>query len=469
MNTGFGSHAHAGLGDTRPHPEITVRAIRASDLDRIVELEQELFGVGAWTYSMLADEIGAPGRWYIVAERASTILGAGRVVGYAGLWFDGEVSQIMTIGVSSHAQKMGIGATLMDALFERSKQLGAQALFLEVAVNNNAALAMYKKYGFEQIAVRKRYYQPENLDAYVMRVELEDPVNETDPRKQVFITCGELHARLGDPSLRILDVRWELGRTDGRESYENAHIPGAQYVDLDTELAVHASPERGRHPLPDTADFEQSVRRWGIDDDSTVVVYDAVGGTSAARLWWMLKDAGIEQVRILDGGVKAWSTHYGTVQGNETAEPSTIDLSSGHMSTITIDQAANWAEEGILIDARAHQRYLGEVEPVDPRAGHIPGALNVPTFSHLSESGELKPTEELLATFEEAGVIDSTSLTGLDNLPALDVPVAVYCGSGVTASHEIAVLASLGIEAALFPGSWSQWSNDPSRPAATGE
>lgn len=445
-----------------------LRAMRRSDLRRVAYLEVELFGVGAWSYAMLESELLGPGL-YVVAVVPGTIPGADRVVGYAGLQFDGDNTDIATIGVAREAQRAGIGSLLMDFLIEQSQRLGAQGVFLEVAVNNEPAQAMYRAYGFEQIGLRKRYYQPENLDAYVMRLELEDQM-VSDPRASVFITASELAAIIDEPALRVLDVRWQLGRSDGEQQHARAHIPGAVYVDLDTQLAVHASAELGRHPLPDTASFQDSVRSWGIESDSDVVVYDAVGGTSAARLWWMLKNAGMANVRILDGGLDAWSDAGGSLESGPVQRPaSTIELGAGEMPTITIDQAATFAEDGILIDARARERYRGEVEPVDPRAGHIPGAINLPTFEHLAADKTIKPREELIALLIEAGVIDPQIQSELELGIALDQPIAAYCGSGVTASHEIAVLASLGLDVALFPGSWSQWSNDPHRPAVTGE
>lgn len=292
----------------------------------------------------------------------------------------------------------------------------------------------------------------------------------SDPRASVFITASELVSIVDDPNVRILDVRWQLGRTDGREQYESAHIPGALYVDLDTELADHSAVDGGRHPLPSPEDFQRAVRSWGVTADSAVVVYDAVGGTSAARAWWMLKDAGLADVRILNGGLGSWTAAGGVLEaGSNSVTPSNIELGHDGMQSITIDQAASWAEEGILIDARAAERYRGEVEPVDPRAGHIPGALNLPTAGFLARDQTIKPREDILALLIDAGVIDPQIQSELESGIAIDQPIAAYCGSGVTASHEIAVLASLGLEVALFPGSWSQWSNDPQRPAVTGE
>lgn len=264
----------------------------------------------------------------------------------------------------------------------------------------------------------------------------------------VLITAAELAVH---PEYVVLDVRWALGDPDGRRHYENGHIPGAVFVDLETELAAPPSKAGGRHPLPKLDDLQQSARRWGINGGDHVVVYDAVGGTSAARAWWLLKWAGLDDVRILDGGWPAW-TELGLPVETGAASPRSagnVRLDSGKLPTITIDEAAQW--RGTLLDARASARYRGEVELVDPKAGHIPGATSAPTVDNLAPNGTFLPADELRR-----------------KLDGVQGPVAVYCGSGVTASHTVAVLASIGIEAALFPGSWSQWSNDPARPVATG-
>ncbi len=264
------------------------------------------------------------------------------------------------------------------------------------------------------------------------------------------MTADDLAAALaGDEPPVLLDVRWALGRTDGHDDYLAAHVPGAVYVDLDTELAAPATPRDGRHPLPDVDALEASARRWGVRDDRPVVAYDAVGGTSAARVWWLLRWAGVPEVRLLDGGLAAWTAASLPVEaGTVTPEPGDVVLVPGSLSTIDADQAASWT--GSLLDARAAERYAGEVEPVDPRAGHIPGAVSMPTAGNLAADGRFLPDDALRARL------------------AVDGPVAVYCGSGVTAAHQIAALASIGVPAALYPGSWSQWSNDPERPVATG-
>lgn len=258
----------------------------------------------------------------------------------------------------------------------------------------------------------------------------------------------------GDEPPVVLDVRWSLGRDDGHEQYLAGHLPGAVYVDLDTELAAMPSPAEGRHPLPAVADLEVAARRWGVREDRAVVVYDDAGGTSAARAWWLLRWAGLTDVRLLDGGLGAWTAAGLPVEaGPVTAEAGDVVLTTGGMPTVSADEAAAWP--GTLLDARALPRYLGEVEPVDPRAGHIPGAVSAPTTDNLGPDGTFLPDDALRERFRALGVEPGA-------------PVAVYCGSGVTAAHEVAALASVGVPAALYPGSWSQWSNDPARPVATG-
>ena len=269
----------------------------------------------------------------------------------------------------------------------------------------------------------------------------------------VLVTADELAAELGSESPpRVLDVRWRLDKPDGREDYRAGHIPDAVYVDLDHELASHGEPGDGRHPLPSEADFQATVRSWGVNEGDRVVVYDDLKNLSAARAWWMLRYAGIADVRLLDGSLRAW-TDAGLVleEGDVRPEPGSVQLRYGALPTIDIDDAAAMPERGILIDARAAERYRGEVEPIDPRAGHIPGAVNAPTAENVDASGRFLPADELRARFETLGV-------------STDTTVGVYCGSGVTAAHEVVALAIAGFYAALYPGSWSQWSNHPDRP-----
>lgn len=274
-------------------------------------------------------------------------------------------------------------------------------------------------------------------------------------RRTVLIGPGELRELIeNDDAPTILDVRWALGDPHGREHYLAGHLPGAVYVDLDTELAAPASPEQGRHPLPELEKLQESARRWGVRAGKPVVVYDDNGGTAAARAWWLLRWAGHTDVRILDGALGSWTGSLSTT--DEHPEPGDVVLTAGRLPTITADEAANLAGKAILLDARAGERYRGETEPVDPRAGHIPGALSAPTGDNLTEAGNFRSTTELRARFAALGADESTE-------------IGVYCGSGVTAAHQIAALAVAGLPAALYPGSWSAWSADPARPAATGD
>lgn len=276
---------------------------------------------------------------------------------------------------------------------------------------------------------------------------------ETTP----LISVSELAEILDDPRLVLLDARWSLGQTDGRERYLEGHIPEARFIDLDRSLAAAPSPERGRHPLPDPDDFQRTLRSLGVNADSVIVAYDEAQSLSAARLWWMLRNAGLRNVRVLDGGLRAWNAadQELSVGNPRVAMPGDVTVRWGSLPTIDIDEAAGFADHGILLDARAGERYRGEVEPMDPRAGHIPGAVSAPTTENLDASGAFLPAAELRARFEGLGVSDRA-------------PAASYCGSGITAAHQILALEIAGYSAALYPGSWSQWANDPARPAATG-
>jgi len=274
-------------------------------------------------------------------------------------------------------------------------------------------------------------------------------------RDEVLVDAPTLADQLaGDEPPVLLDVRWALGRTDGRDQYLDAHLPGAVFVDLDAELAAPPSAQDGRHPLPAVDDLEAAARRWGVRDGGAVVVYDAGPGTSAARAWWLLRWAGLADVRLLDGGLAAWQAADLAVEaGDVEAEAGDVVVRPGGMPTIDADGAATW--DGPLLDARATERFVGDVEPVDPRAGHIPGAVSAPTADNVGADGTFLAPDALRDRFRALGA-------------AAGAPVAVYCGSGVTAAHQIAALAAAGIDAALYPGSWSQWSNDAARPVATG-
>ena len=283
------------------------------------------------------------------------------------------------------------------------------------------------------------------------------------PQAHPLISADELEALLRDePRPAVLDVRWTLGDPDGRKHFAARRIPGSVYVDLDTELAAEATPGAGRHPLPDADSLQAAARRWGVSSDAGVVVLDDNGGLAAARAWWLLRWAGVTDVRVLDGGLRAWEAEGYPVDDesvpvHEPAEGDVV-LRPGQLPTLDADEAAELARTGLLLDARAGERYRGEVEPVDPRAGHIPGAISAPTSENLTSDGAFRPAEELRARFAEYGVGEAADASSL----------GVYCGSGVTAAHQVLALNVAGIDAALYPGSWSQWSGDPERPAATG-
>lgn len=277
--------------------------------------------------------------------------------------------------------------------------------------------------------------------------------------KSPLIAVPALAARI-DANQRtvLLDVRWALGDPHGREHYLAGHLPGAVFVDLAAELAAPADdPARGRHPLPSDAEFQETARRWGINsDDDVVVAYDDSGNMAAARLWWMLRNAGFQEVYLLDGGLAAWqAAGLALDAGPVAAAVGIVSFAQGAMPAINTAAAGDWAATGILLDARAGERYRGEFEPVDPRAGHIPGAVSAPTTENVDGSGHFLPADALRTRFEGLGI-------------STDVPVAVYCGSGVTAAHEIAALEIAGFRAALYPGSFSEWSNSPALPVATG-
>jgi thiosulfate/3-mercaptopyruvate sulfurtransferase len=270
-----------------------------------------------------------------------------------------------------------------------------------------------------------------------------------------------------DPPV-LIDVRWRLGGPPGIESYRAGHLPCAVYVDLDTELAG-APGDGGRHPLPDEDAFQSAMRAAGVRDGHPVVVYDDADATIAARAWWLLRYHGHRLVQVLDGGLRAW-TAAGLPVTVDEAMPSPGDFTArpGQLPLLDAGGAADVARSGTLLDARAPARYRGETEPVDKVAGHIPGAVSAPTAENVTADGLFRATGELRSRFEHLGI--PPALNGHDlAAPAEGAhPVGVYCGSGVTAAHEVLALQLAGIPAALYVGSWSGWIADPARPVATG-
>lgn len=271
-----------------------------------------------------------------------------------------------------------------------------------------------------------------------------------------ILSAAELKSELAGPRPPVLlDVRWQLGGPDQLPAYEAGHLPGAVYVDLDRELAGPAG-SGGRHPLPDPEAFGAVMRRAGVSAQAPVVVYDGGQGWAAARAWWLLRWTGHPEVRVLDGGLAAWTGSGGAVTADRvTPEEGDFKPTSGVGGLLDADQAAERARAGVLLDARAGERYRGEVEPIDPVGGHIPGALSAPTAENVGPDGRFLPAAALRARFTGLGVSDGT-------------PVGVYCGSGVSGAQQVLALEVAGIAADLYAGSWSEWSADPSRPVATG-
>jgi thiosulfate/3-mercaptopyruvate sulfurtransferase len=275
-------------------------------------------------------------------------------------------------------------------------------------------------------------------------------------RPDLLIDVATLAAEIAsDVPPVLIDVRWSLAGP-GVLSYCEGHLPGARFADLDTELSGRRG-AAGRHPLPETADFEQLMRRLGVDDDSAVVVYDAADSVPASRAWWELRYFGHDNVRVLDGGYAAWLAAGQPVTADEPISGrGTFTARPGGLPILDADGAARVANEGALIDVRVEGRYRGEVEPVDAVAGRIPGAVNLPTNANVGVDGKFLDVETLGARFDSLEI-------------ATDAEVGAYCGSGVNAAHTVLAMTIAGRPTpALFVGSWSHWIADGNRPVATG-
>jgi thiosulfate/3-mercaptopyruvate sulfurtransferase len=262
------------------------------------------------------------------------------------------------------------------------------------------------------------------------------------------VDAGWVRERQGD--VVLADVRWYLDGRSGGDAYDRGHLPGAVWVDLDAWLSAPATPEGGRHPLPDPEVFARGMAQLGIGDDDVVVAYDDAGGVIAARLVWLLR--AIEHpAALLDGGLAAWDAPLETATAPRPAATFTPrPWPAGRLASG--DDAADPAH--VVLDARQRERYLGAPDPLDPRAGHIPGALSLPCRENLDADGRLLPVEELRRRLTEVGVGPSTA-------------VVSYCGSGVTACHTLLAMEHAGLgRGRLYPGSWSQWSRDDRRPVA---
>jgi thiosulfate/3-mercaptopyruvate sulfurtransferase len=276
---------------------------------------------------------------------------------------------------------------------------------------------------------------------------------------QPLISAEALASELDGPAPPVvLDVRWQLATGADRAGYEAGHVPGAAFVDLDRELSAPPG-SGGRHPLPGAAEFSAAMRRAGVRQDRTVVAYDAGDLLGAARAWWLLGWFGHGDARVLDGGLRAWRAAGLPLATGPAAPAPAGDFvgSPGGRRVLDAAAAAGVARDGTLLDARTAARFRGEEETVDPVAGRIPGARNLPAADLLGPDGCLLPPQALRQRFLEAGAGGGAS------------PVGAYCGSGVTATVTVLALAIAGLDATLYPGSWSEWITDPSRPVATGD
>ncbi|WP_437525144.1 sulfurtransferase [Sorangium sp. So ce726] len=276
-----------------------------------------------------------------------------------------------------------------------------------------------------------------------------------------LVDVAWLAEHAGDPRVRVVDCRWYLGGRRGADEYARGHIPGAVHLDVDADLSSPAHGGPGRHPLPDAAAFARVLARIGVIPGSVVVGYDDAGGAIAARLWWLLRYFGHPGGRVLDGGLQAWTSagHPLSTEAPSIAQAPTMDLAAGGAPVAdkaAVDRLRRDAA-AVILDARARERYEGQTEPVDARPGHIPGARSAPFVENLSApGGAFRERAELERRYRDLGALDAAT-------------VVCYCGSGVTACHDLLALTALGREdAILYEGSWSDWARDAALPAATG-
>jgi thiosulfate/3-mercaptopyruvate sulfurtransferase len=278
-----------------------------------------------------------------------------------------------------------------------------------------------------------------------------------------LVTGAWLASRIGDPRIVVADVRWYLKDKRGIDAYRAGHIPSAQFVDVDRDLASPPGSARpGRHPLPTASHFAAVLARLGVRADDLVVAYDDAGGSNAARLWWLLRYFGHDVGRVLDGGIQAWVALGQPLETTTTDRLPAPTLALAPRSDLVVDKARVREivarGDGLLLDARAPERFEGKVEPIDARAGHIPGAKSAPFAENLvAPAGEFRRREQLEERYRSLGALGTR-------------PPVAYCGSGVTACHDLLALAVAGRDdAQLYEGSWSEWASDPSLPSALGK
>jgi thiosulfate/3-mercaptopyruvate sulfurtransferase len=268
-----------------------------------------------------------------------------------------------------------------------------------------------------------------------------------------LVSAAWLEGRRNERDLRIVDVRWRLGHPGaGRRLYEASHLPGAVYLDVDGDLAGPPGSGPGRHPLPAPARFAEAMERSGIGDGTRVVAYDDQGGAIAARLWFLLRYFGHDTGAVLDGGLATWT---GPLTAEVPAFPR-ARFTPKPRPELVVDRTRVALGGALVLDARAPERYRGDLEPIDPKAGHVPGAVNAPFAGNFDSAGHFLPPEELRRRFAGLGA-------------TVDREVIAYCGSGVTACNDLLALELAGVPAKLYEGSWSDWSSDPEAEVATGQ
>lgn len=276
-----------------------------------------------------------------------------------------------------------------------------------------------------------------------------------------LISVADLAAHVGTPDWLVVDCRFELGKPAvGEAAYAAGHIPGAVYAHLDRDLASPITPTTGRHPLPDPEEFARTLGRWGLTRDTQVIAYDADAGAYAARLWWLLRWAGHAKSAVLDGGFRAWTQAGQPISTEVPArKPTRYTVTPDRSMWLDASQVAASVRDSRwrLLDARAPERFAGEVEPIDPVAGHVPGAVNLPFMGNLSTDARFLAADQLRARFAQVqGPVD-------------DGHTIAMCGSGVTACHLLLAMEAAGKPGAkLYAGSWSEWIRDPSRPTEKG-
>ena len=369
----------------------------------------------------------------VVAERD------GGVVGFV-MVDDDEVDQVY---LSSTHRGSGTAGVLLAEAERLVLAAGHREAWLAVVPGNDRARRFYERRGW-------RDGGPFTHQAPIGSGHVPVPCHRYVKQVSPLVSPSSLGDLLGE--VTVLDVRYRLGGPAGPAEHAAGHVPGAAYVDLAADLAAAAG-AGGRHPLPDPEVFLAAMRRAGVSSSRPVVVYDDWAGQAAARAWWLLRHYGHPSVRVLDGGWSGWrEAGLPVAQGPVDAEPGDFSGEPGWMPALS---SAEVPAVDVLVDARAPERYRGEIEPIDPVAGHVPGAVNVPTATNLTSDGRFRPAAELRTVYAAVGAV-----------PGADV--AAYCGSGVTACHDVLAMAQVGVRAALYPGSWSEWVTDPSRPVGTG-